>query len=119
MIDFGVVVVRAAGQHNAARAGFLHPRRVSAPFSRMSRLKASSSAHAASTAASISACVGAATPFAHELRMRLHKLYHQAFLQVVFLVVRQPRIQELHIGSREARRYSGAAPRRSLPRWGN
>ena len=38
---------------------------VSAPFSRMSALNASSSAHAASTAASTSACVGAATPLPH------------------------------------------------------
>ena len=95
MVDLGVVMVRAARQHDAVGASLLHP------FQGLGALHA----HVALERlifgpSSVDRSVHfrlrrGGNTFAHELRVRLDKLNHQAFLQVLLLVVGQPRVQEL------------------------
>ncbi len=98
VVDLGVVVVGAPCQHDAVRAGGLHPRqrfgarRAHVVFERL-----------VLGPGRLHGCVhlglgrrGHALP--HEVGMRLHQLCEQALLQVVLLVIGQPRVQELHVG---------------------
>ena len=96
VVDLGVVVVGASGQHDAVRAGGLHPGE---------RFRAGS-AHIALEGLVLFPCGlncgvhlglrGSRHARAHEFGMRFHQLHVQAFLQVLLLVVRQPRVQERH-----------------------
>ena len=55
------------------------------------------SAHAASTGG-VNLGLRRRAGRSHELRMRLHQLHEQALLEVLLLVVRQPRREQLHVG---------------------
>ena len=97
VIDFGVVVVRAACQHNAVRAGFLHPQQGFGALFANIALEGFVFGPCGVDRGVDFGLRRRGNAFAHELRVRLHQLNHQAFLQVVFLVVGQPRVQELYI----------------------
>ena len=97
VIDFGIVVVRAAGQHNAVRAGFLHPQQGFGALFANVALEGFVFGPCGVDRGVNFGLRRRGNAFAHELRVRLHQLNHQAFLQVVFLVVGQPRVQELHV----------------------
>ena len=120
VVDLRVVVVGAAGQHDAVRARGLHPgERLRRPAARMSRLNASSSAHAASTAASTSACVGAGPPAPMSSGCASTSSTNRRFFRCSFWSYGSPRRAAAARRTCAARRRSGAAPRGSWPRWGS
>ena len=98
VVDLGVVVVGAPGQHDAVRAGGLHP---------SERFRAGR-ADVALEGLVFLPCGfhggvhlglrGSRHARAHEFGMRFHQLHVQALLQVLLLVVGQPRVQERHAG---------------------
>ena len=87
MVDLGVVMVGAARQHDAVGAGLLHP------FQGLGALHAHVALERLVFGPSSVDCSvhfrlrRGGNTFAHELRVRLDKLNHQAFLQVLLLVV--------------------------------
>ena len=95
VVDLGVVVVRTASQHDAVRAGALHPRK------RLGALRADVALERlvlGPRGLHSGVHLGARrrrNAFAHQLRMRFHQLDEQALFKVLLAVVGQPGIQEL------------------------
>ena len=94
VVDLGIVVVRTSGQHDSVRAGLLHPPQrflALCPHVALELLVLGPSL------VDCSIDFGAGRQFRVPLDntpVRFRQLEKQAFLQVVLLVVRQPRVQE-------------------------
>ena len=98
MVDLRVVVVRAARQHDTVRVGLLHPQqRLGALLADVGfeRLVLGPCGLNGGVHLGLRRCGNAR---AAQLGVRLNQLHEQALLQVILLVVRQPRVQELRVG---------------------
>ncbi len=97
VVDFGVVVIGAPRQHDAMRAGLFHPYERFRAFFAHVGLEGLVFGPGGIDCGIDFGLRRRGDAFAHEFGVRLHELYHQAFLQVVLFVVRQPRVQELRV----------------------
>ena len=98
MVDLGIEVIRPARQHDAMRARVLHP------FERLFALVADIllEGHIFSPSSfdrrfDVLLARQLALYILHELRMLLDQLHVETLLQMVFLVIRNERVQELNI----------------------
>ena len=97
VVDLRVVVVGAAGQHDTVRARGLHP------GERLLALRADVALERLVLGprrvhGGVDFGLRGRARLAHELGMRLHQLHEQTLLEVLLLVVGQPRREQLHVG---------------------
>ena len=97
MVDLRVVVVRAARQHDAVRVGLLHPQqRLGALLADVGLERLVLGPCGVHRGVDLG-LRGRRHVLAAQLGMRLDQLHEQALLQVLLLIVGQPRVQELRV----------------------
>ena len=97
VVDLGVVVVRAARQHDAVRVGLLHPQqRLGALLANVCLERLVLGPCDVDRGVDLG-LRGRRHVLAAQLGMRLNQLHEQALLQVLLLIVGQPRVQELRV----------------------
>ena len=98
MVDLGIVMIGTTRQHDAVRAGPLHPgERLLALDAHVALERLVLGPSSFDGGIDLRAR-RRGNPLSHEIGMRLYQVLVQTFFEQVLAIVRQPRIEELHIG---------------------